>query len=84
MAIELTHPDREIKRMLQGNNTLFELDAIRAGRFLHIEGHLDQALLSYDQKHPLIMAGNDRITSLFIQQAHHKTYHGGIQDTLIV
>ena len=63
-------------------NALLKFDPIIVRRFLRVGGRLDQASLSYDQKHPLVLADNDRFTSLIIQRAHQETHHAGIQDTI--
>ncbi|CAG5003707.1 unnamed protein product [Parnassius apollo] len=49
---------------------------------LRVGGRLENANLSQEQKHPIILPYNDRLTELLIDQAHKRTLHGGARLTL--
>ena len=49
---------------------------------LRVRGRIQQSLLSYDEKFPLILARGHPLTLTLIGHAHEKTLHGGVQLTL--
>lgn len=48
---------------------------------LRVGGRLDKAALTEDQKHPLIIP-QGHVATLIARDAHEKTIHGGLQDTI--
>lgn len=46
---------------------------------LRVGGRIDQAHLSYDERHPIILPSKSHLTWLLISDAHYKTLHGGPQ-----
>lgn len=46
---------------------------------IRVGGRLRHAELSYDQRHPIILAKDSKLARLIIRQIHHETLHGGIQ-----
>ncbi|XP_051167795.1 uncharacterized protein LOC127285701 [Leptopilina boulardi] len=49
---------------------------------LRVKGRLENSFLSYDEKHPIILPKNSRLSELIVLQAHHESLHGGQQLTL--
>ncbi|XP_071640002.1 uncharacterized protein [Temnothorax longispinosus] len=45
-------------------------------------GRLKHALLTYDEKHPIILPASSRLTKLLIEAYHKRVLHGGTQLTL--
>ncbi|XP_076397876.1 uncharacterized protein LOC143266125 [Megachile rotundata] len=48
---------------------------------LRVGGRLTNAMLSYEEKHPIIVAKSCALTRLLILDSHHRTLHGGPQLT---
>lgn len=46
---------------------------------LRVGGRLRHAVLSYDQRHPIILAKDSRLARLIIRQLHRETLHGATQ-----
>ena len=46
---------------------------------LRVGGRLKNATVPYNERHPIILPGNDVIVKRYVQQAHEYTMHGGIQ-----
>ncbi|XP_041986153.1 uncharacterized protein LOC121738265 [Aricia agestis] len=49
---------------------------------LRVGGRITKANISWERKHPLIIAHSGHLTNLLIDQAHKKTFHGGARLTL--
>ncbi|XP_063994304.1 uncharacterized protein LOC135171606 [Diachasmimorpha longicaudata] len=49
---------------------------------IRMKGRLNNAPISFDQKHPIILPKNERVTDLIIEQYHRNNLHSGIQTTL--
>ncbi|XP_055920880.1 uncharacterized protein LOC129952352 [Eupeodes corollae] len=49
---------------------------------IRIGGRLQNANLTYDQKHPIALKPDHNFSKLIIEDAHEKTLHGGIQQTI--
>lgn len=49
---------------------------------LRVEGPLQNSLLTFQKKHPIILPRSSQLTNLLIQYAHMQTFHGGTQTTL--
>ena len=50
--------------------------------FLRVDGRLNQANLTYFQKHPILLPKNHRVTNLIIHEQHMKLFHAGTLATL--
>lgn len=46
---------------------------------LRVGGRIHNADLSYDQRHPIILAKNSKLAILIIERIHKETLHGGTQ-----
>ncbi|XP_050452147.1 uncharacterized protein LOC126851851 [Cataglyphis hispanica] len=49
---------------------------------LRVGGRIKHALLSYDERHPMILPRSSHFTQLIIEEYHRRTMHGGVQLTL--
>ncbi|XP_076546700.1 uncharacterized protein LOC143305767 [Osmia lignaria lignaria] len=49
---------------------------------LRVGGRLQNAEISYSQKHPILLPSYHHVTDLIIRDTHERTYHAGIQSTL--
>ncbi|XP_046145779.1 uncharacterized protein LOC123989147 [Osmia bicornis bicornis] len=49
---------------------------------LRVGGRLQNAEISYAQKHPILLPSYHHVTDLIIREMHERTYHAGIQSTL--
>lgn len=49
---------------------------------MRVGGRLQNANISFDEKHPIIITGRTNITKLIIIDAHHRVLHGGPQATI--
>ncbi|XP_064475231.1 uncharacterized protein LOC135389144 [Ornithodoros turicata] len=49
---------------------------------MRVEGRLQMANLTFDEKHPIIMPRDAHYVSLLVEQAHRRVMHGGVADTL--
>ncbi|XP_055919024.1 uncharacterized protein LOC129951048 [Eupeodes corollae] len=49
---------------------------------LRIGGRLQNATLTYDQKHPIVLKPDHNFSRLIIEDAHEKTLHGGIHQVI--
>ncbi|XP_059047784.1 uncharacterized protein LOC131843186 [Achroia grisella] len=65
------------KSSLGNLNPFMDTDGI-----LRVGGRLNNSILSYTAKHPIILGSNSRLTELIIHQAHLATLHGGPKLTL--
>ncbi|XP_071053632.1 uncharacterized protein [Onthophagus taurus] len=68
---------------IQRSSPLYKLTPFLDGEgFLRVTGRLRFASLDWDEKHPLILPKESRITSLVIDSHRRGTLHGGTQLTL--
>ena len=71
------------KKQLTKNSSILSLTPfIDDNGLIRVRGRLQNANLSYSQKHPIILKGNHAFSKLLIQYTHLKTLHGGNQVTL--
>lgn len=49
---------------------------------LRVGGRLNNANLTYDEQHPIILTGKTAVTVLIIRDAHERVFHGGPQNTI--
>ena len=69
------------KSMLKPS-VLYNLDPILDERLLFVGGRLKNSLLSLDEKHPLILPSDSRLSELIVKDCHARSLHGGVQLTL--
>ncbi|UYV72617.1 hypothetical protein LAZ67_10000067 [Cordylochernes scorpioides] len=68
---------------LSGKSHLIKLNPfLDKGGLLRVGGRLNNALLSFDQKHPIILPKAHYITQLVIRHYHDRLLHAGVQLTL--
>ncbi|UYV75388.1 hypothetical protein LAZ67_13000092 [Cordylochernes scorpioides] len=68
---------------LSGKSPLIKLNPfLDKGGLLRVSGRLNNALLSFDQKHPIILPKAHYITQLVIRHYHERLLHAGVQLTL--
>ncbi|UYV72999.1 hypothetical protein LAZ67_10001432 [Cordylochernes scorpioides] len=68
---------------LSGKSHLIKLNPfLDKGGLLRVGGRLNNALLSFDQKHPIILPKAHYITQLVIRHYHERLLHAGVQLTL--
>lgn len=51
---------------------------------MRVGGRLNNAKISYDQKHPLILRRDHRLTELIVTYFHRKYLHAGLRQTLYI
>lgn len=49
---------------------------------IRVGGRLENAILSYEEKHPMIIPYEHHITKLIVRDAHERVMHGGLSSTL--
>ncbi|XP_025266081.1 uncharacterized protein LOC112638468 [Camponotus floridanus] len=49
---------------------------------MRVGGRLKHAMLSHDERHPIIIPPESRLTHLMVDSCHRRTLHGGVQLTL--
>lgn len=49
---------------------------------LRIGGRIQNADLTFDEKHPILISEKSRLAELLVQQMHDQTKHGGVQDVM--
>lgn len=71
--------DREIDKSSCLAKVTLQLDASGT---LRLKGRLENANLTYDQKHPIILPNHCNLSRLFMQEAHEQKMHGNVQTML--
>ena len=79
--------EKDISRTVSGrtlikSSALYNLDAFLSESLLFVGGRLKNSLLSLDEKHPLILPSESRVSKMIIKDYHARTLHGGVQLTL--
>ena len=64
------------------NSDLLKLDPFIKDNLLRVGGRLQNSLLDYDEKHPLILSYNSKFSKLLVQYYHVRNLQGGIKLTL--
>ncbi|XP_077270788.1 uncharacterized protein LOC143901992 [Temnothorax americanus] len=68
---------------LPRSNALLKLTPqLDSNGLLRVGGRLERSFLSESAKHPYILPKDSILSSLVIADAHARTFHGGVQDTL--
>ncbi|XP_033224497.1 uncharacterized protein LOC117177718 [Belonocnema kinseyi] len=70
------------KMQISKTITLIKLTPFFDGQLLRVVGRLKHSLLTYDEKHPLILPPESILTTLIIRDCHVRCLHGGVQLTL--
>ncbi|XP_033232027.1 uncharacterized protein LOC117183004 [Belonocnema kinseyi] len=61
------------------NSTLIKLTPLFDGKLLRVGGRLKYSLLTYNEKHPLILPPESILTTIIIRDCHLRCLHGGVQ-----
>lgn len=75
----------ELKALHQGDNLPSKSQLICLNpiiddkRILRVGGRLEHSILSFDQRHPIILPDVSHLAQLLIRDAHKETLHGGFQ-----
>ena len=70
-------------KQLSKTFALFKLDPILVDGLLRVEGRLDNAELSFDLKHPIILSETGHLTALIVEDTHCCSVdHAGVNSTL--
>ncbi|XP_041988227.1 uncharacterized protein LOC121739739 isoform X1 [Aricia agestis] len=70
-------------RVLKSNSRLLNLNPyLDKDDILIVGGRLENTILRYSAKHPILLPTSSRLTELIIDQAHRTTLHGGPKLTL--
>lgn len=65
-------------KSLPRNSKLLQLNPfIDTNDLMRVGGRLENAMMSYSRKHPIIMPQNHHVTTLIINKLHQDTLHGG-------
>ncbi|XP_011859792.1 PREDICTED: uncharacterized protein LOC105557214 [Vollenhovia emeryi] len=73
----------ELSRALSKSSKLIRLSPfLDAQGILRVGGRLGHAVLSYDERHPVILPDDSHFTHLIVATCHRRALHGGVQLTL--
>jgi len=75
---------RSCKRDLKGmdlTRSLFKLNTVLVDGTVRVGGRLRNALVSFDQKHPIILPHSHHVTDLIIRHCHNELHHVGASHT---
>lgn len=68
---------------IKSNSKILNLNPfLGEDKLLRVGGRLQNSILSYASKHPIILPRSSHITNLIIQYFHYRYYHTGNQTTL--
>lgn len=87
-TVQAIHFGREIEAARQHRDPPSASCLVRLSPFLDSDGilrmeeRLDNALLSYEKKHPVILPSDSHLTLLVTRSYHLRSLHGGVQLTL--
>ncbi|XP_033229517.1 uncharacterized protein LOC117181058 [Belonocnema kinseyi] len=70
------------KKQISNSRTLIKLTPFFDGQLLRVGGHLKHSLLTYKEKHPVVLPPESVLTTLIIRDYHPRCLHGGVQLTL--
>lgn len=79
LEIETLKHNKQLEATNKINNLSPFLDA---DGVLRVGGRLQNSMLPYNEKHPMILSSTSHLTRLIIWNAHQNTLHGGNQITL--
>ena len=84
--IQRDHFENEIKSLDLGkpikDNCLLKLRPFLDNGLLRVGGKLHSSILSYEEKHPLVIPAKNPFTTLLVRDLHRITLHGDTQLTL--
>jgi hypothetical protein len=87
-SVQATHYSRELMSLKQNcllgkTHSLTRLTPfVDSLNVMRVGGRLKHALLSYDERHPIILPSESHLTRLIIEACHRRSLHGGVQLTL--
>ena len=67
---------------IKKNNPLYRLDPVLVDEKLRVGGRLENALIDYNSKHPLILPKDSPVSRLIIEYAHQSVGHLGTNTVL--
>ena len=70
------------KKTVKISSNLIKLSPIMDDKVIRVGGRLQYALISHDQKHPVILPNKHHVTDVIISHCHTCNGHVGIEDTL--
>ncbi|XP_076298577.1 uncharacterized protein LOC143217822 [Lasioglossum baleicum] len=73
---------RRGKHISRSSSLLRLIPFLDGSNLLRVGGRLQNSLLDHDEKHPLILPRESALTTLIIDEAHRRAFHGGAQLTL--
>lgn len=83
LAYETEIEDLKKKETIKKRSSLISLTPFLDKKgLLRVGGRLSKANIPEDTKHPIIIPGKQHITKLLIQEAHTRTLHGGLLQTM--
>lgn len=73
----------EEKRPLPGRSSLLKLSPFKDEEgLLRVGGRLKNSVLSFDERHPVILPPESHFSGLIVDALHRRSLHGGVQLTL--
>ena len=75
--------DLKANREVMSSSRLAKLKPVLAERVLCVGGRLEEAVvLSYDEKHPIILPKKQHVSKLIVCHCHESLAHAGREQTL--
>ena len=88
-SVQATTYGREIELLMRNdeaklskNSFIIKLSPVFHDGLLRVGGRLDNAKVSYDVKHPIILPGKHRLTELLIRGIHEENGHVGVNQVI--
>ena len=75
---------RNDEAKLSRNSFIIKLSPVFHDGLLRVGGRLDNAEVSYDVKHPIILPGKHRLTELLIRGIHEENGHVGVSQVISI
>lgn len=70
------------KGKIKKDSKIFNLDPVMNQGLLRVGGRLENALISQDAKHPVILPKNHHVVTLIVNHYRHLSGHSGVEYTL--
>ena len=75
--------DLKANKEVKGSSRLAKLKPVLTEGVLRVRGRLEEAVvLSYDEKHPIILPKKQHISQLIVRKCHESLAHAGREQTL--
>ena len=75
--------DLKANNQVKGSSRLAKLKPVLTEGVLRVGGRLEEAVvLSYDEKHPIILPKKHHISQLIVRHCHESLAHAGREQTL--